>query len=66
MRRSCPSSSRTAYTYYAPQKSRVTPNARCREGLVLHCVGYEDGGKLRPVLHRASLVEMAVPYGDPR
>ena len=33
---------------------------------MLHCVSYEDGGKLRPVLHRASLVEMAVPYGDPR
>ena len=26
---------------------------------------YEDGGRVRPVLHRASLVEMAVPYGDP-
>jgi len=33
-----------------------------REGLVLHDVSY-DG---RPVLHRASLVEMAVPYADPR
>mmetsp|Transcript_39335 Transcript_39335/g.87541 ORF Transcript_39335/g.87541 Transcript_39335/m.87541 type:complete len:691 (-) Transcript_39335:902-2974(-) len=36
-----------------------------REGLVLHQVGYEDGGRVRPVLHRMSLVEMAVPYGDP-
>ena len=32
-----------------------------REGLVLHDVKY-DG---RPVVHRASLVEMAVPYADP-
>ena len=32
-----------------------------REGLVLHTVGY-DG---RPILHRASFCEMAVPYGDP-
>ena len=32
-----------------------------REGLVLHDVQY-DG---RPVLNRASLVEMAVPYADP-
>ena len=32
-----------------------------REGLVLHDVTY-DG---RPILHRASLVEMAVPYADP-
>ncbi|KAF8068451.1 maoI [Scenedesmus sp. PABB004] len=37
-----------------------------REGLVLHQLGYEDGGRVRPVLHRGSLVEMAVPYGDPR
>ena len=28
-------------------------------------MGYEDGGKVRPILHRASLVEMAVPYADP-
>jgi primary-amine oxidase len=36
-----------------------------REGLVLHTVGYEDGGRVRPILHRASFCEMAVPYGDP-
>ncbi|MBE9373838.1 primary-amine oxidase [Saccharopolyspora sp. HNM0983] len=36
-----------------------------REGLVLHEVGYVDRGRLRPVLHRASLAEMYVPYGDP-
>lgn len=36
-----------------------------REGLVLHTVGYEDGGKLRSVLYRANLSEMYVPYGDP-
>ena len=36
-----------------------------REGLVLHTVGYEDGGKLRSILYRASLSEMVVPYGDP-
>ena len=37
-----------------------------REGLVLHDVGYVDRGRLRPVLYRASLSEMFVPYGDPR
>ena len=37
-----------------------------REGLVLHDVGYVDRGVLRPVLYRASLSEMFVPYGDPR
>jgi primary-amine oxidase len=36
-----------------------------REGLVLHTVGYEDAGRLRPILYRASVSEMAVPYGDP-
>ena len=37
-----------------------------REGLVLHQVSYEDQGRLRPILYRASLSEMVVPYGDPR
>jgi primary-amine oxidase len=36
-----------------------------REGLVLYTVGYEDQGKVRPILYRASLSEMVVPYGDP-
>ena len=37
-----------------------------REGLVLYQVGYEDQGKLRSILYRASMSEMVVPYGDPR
>jgi primary-amine oxidase len=36
-----------------------------REGLVLYTVGYEDQGRVRPILYRASLAEMTVPYGDP-
>jgi primary-amine oxidase len=36
-----------------------------REGLVLHEVGWESGDRVRPVLHRASVSEMVVPYGDP-
>jgi primary-amine oxidase len=36
-----------------------------REGLVLYAAGYEDGGRVRPVLYRGSLSEMLVPYGDP-
>jgi primary-amine oxidase len=36
-----------------------------REGLVLNQVAYEDGGRLRSILYRASLSEMVVPYGDP-
>ncbi len=35
------------------------------EGLVLHTVGYRDGDRVRPVLHRASVTEMVVPYGHP-
>ncbi|HET6952857.1 MAG TPA: hypothetical protein VFI47_20915, partial [Acidimicrobiales bacterium] len=34
------------------------------EGLVLHTIGYTDGDRLRPVVHRASLSEMIVPYGS--
>jgi primary-amine oxidase len=44
------------------QKWRFRIGFTPREGLVLHTVGY--GG--RPVLYRASLVEMVVPYADPR
>lgn len=43
---------------------RIGFNAR--EGLTLHNVGFMDGGRLRPILHRISLVEMAVPYGQPK
>jgi len=35
------------------------------EGLVLHTLGYEDQGRVRPILHRAAVSEMVVPYGDP-
>ncbi len=41
---------------------RVDFNAR--EGLVLHRIAYRDGERERPVLHRASLAEMAVAYGE--
>jgi primary-amine oxidase len=35
------------------------------EGLVLWRVGYNDGGRVRPILYRASVSEMVVPYGHP-
>jgi primary-amine oxidase len=47
------------------QRWRLHVGFTPREGLVLNQVGYEDGGRLRPILHRASLSEMVVPYGDP-
>jgi primary-amine oxidase len=37
-----------------------------REGLTIHDVRYADHGRMRPILYRASLTEMVVPYGDPR
>ncbi|MDN3312185.1 primary-amine oxidase [Microbacterium oryzae] len=37
-----------------------------REGLILHQLGVQDGGRLRPVIHRASIADMIVPYGDPQ
>lgn len=36
-----------------------------REGLVLHQLGWRDGDRVRPVVYRASLAEMLVPYADP-
>ncbi|MFO7590154.1 MAG: primary-amine oxidase [Acidimicrobiia bacterium] len=35
------------------------------EGLTLHDISYRDGDRDRPVMHRASISEMVVPYGDP-
>ena len=40
-----------------------------REGLILHDVRFADaaqGGRERPVLWRAALAEIIVPYGEPR
>ena len=36
-----------------------------REGLVLHQLSIRDGDRVRPVIYRASLAEMVVPYADP-
>lgn len=47
------------------QKWRLRIGFTPREGLVLYMVSYEDQGRTRPILYRASLSEMVVPYGDP-
>ena len=47
------------------QKWRFRYALNPREGLVLYTVGFEDGGRVRPVMYRGGLSEMAVPYGDP-
>jgi primary-amine oxidase len=43
---------------------RIGFNAR--EGLVLYAIGYEDQGRIRPVIYRASVAELLIPYADPR
>ena len=47
------------------QKWRFRYTMHPREGLVLQTIGYDDAGRPRPILYRASISEMAVPYGDP-
>jgi primary-amine oxidase len=47
------------------QKWRLRVGFSPREGLVLHQIGYEDRGRVRPVIYRASMSEMYIPYGDP-
>ncbi len=47
------------------QKWKFRVGFTSREGLVLHTISYNDAGRERPVLHRASICEMVVPYGDP-
>ena len=37
-----------------------------REGLTLHQISLDDGGETRPLIYRASMPELVVPYGDPR
>jgi primary-amine oxidase len=36
-----------------------------RRGLEIHDVAYQDGGRWRSILYRASISEMIAPYGDP-
>jgi primary-amine oxidase len=47
------------------QKWRMRLGFNYREGLVMHTVGYEDGGRVRSVARRMSFAEMVVPYRDP-
>jgi primary-amine oxidase len=37
-----------------------------REGLTLHQISLDDDGESRPLIYRASIPELVVPYGDPR
>ncbi|MEM7343043.1 MAG: primary-amine oxidase [Chloroflexota bacterium] len=46
------------------QRWRFRVGFNHQEGLVLYKVGYEDQGELRPIINRAAMAEMTVPYGD--
>ncbi len=46
------------------QKWRMRIAVNPVEGLVLYDVRYNDDGRERPILYRASLSDMVVPYGD--
>jgi len=48
------------------QNWRFRLGFNAREGLVLHTIGYADRGRPRSVIHRASVAELVIPYGDPR
>jgi primary-amine oxidase len=48
------------------QKWKFRIGFNSREGLVLYTVTYRDQGRERPILYRASVADMVVPYGDPR
>jgi primary-amine oxidase len=47
------------------QKWKFRVSFTAREGLVLHTISYHDNGVDRPILYRASVCEMVVPYADP-
>ncbi|MBX2886997.1 MAG: primary-amine oxidase [Granulosicoccus sp.] len=48
------------------QNWQVQVGFSVREGLILYDIGYHDNHRTRSILHRASMAEMVVPYGDPR
>ena len=45
------------------QRWRFRVDYGMREGLILHKIGYEDGGRVRPIIHRIAMSEVYVPYG---
>ena len=46
------------------QRWRLQAHIDPFEGLVISDISYLDGGRRRSILHRASISEMVVPYGD--
>ncbi len=52
-------------TYLEWQNWSMRIGFDAREGLTLHQISIDDGGSRRPVIYRASIPEMVVPYGNP-
>jgi primary-amine oxidase len=50
------------FVRWGPWRMRVSMHPI--EGLVLHEICYSDGDRARPVIYRASMAEMIVPYGS--
>jgi primary-amine oxidase len=50
------------------QRWRMRVSLHPMEGLVFHQISYDDpvSGRTRPILYRAAMAEMVVPYGDPQ
>lgn len=46
------------------QKWSMRVRFDAREGMILHDVSFNHGGSQRPILHRASMPEMSVPYAE--
>ncbi len=50
------------------QRWRMRISLHPMEGLVFHQISYDDpvAGRVRPIVYRAAMAEMVVPYGDPQ
>ena len=60
-----PSFTLTGGNHIEWEKWSVDVGFDAREGVVLHNLAFNDGGRKRPIINRASIAEMVVPYGDP-
>ncbi|MFF1386245.1 primary-amine oxidase [Arthrobacter sp. NPDC058288] len=60
-----PSFTVTAGNHVEWEKWSVDVGFDVREGVVLHNLAFQDGARKRPIINRASIAEMVVPYGDP-
>ncbi|MEO6531098.1 MAG: primary-amine oxidase, partial [Specibacter sp.] len=60
-----PSFTLTGGNHIEWEKWSVDVGFDAREGVVLHNVAFNDCGRKRSIINRASIAEMVVPYGDP-